>query len=553
MLHHHVTAQTLARPPSDEDWASDACVRDAKAWLDELADHLCSGRNRRRERSRYSAHAVAKPAATGVMLYTADFRPGFLAAAVHAGFFCFGSEIQCPGQPLEDRCLLNLEICARHREPRGEDTGGRIVLDLSSGARMHVGAKSFKTVRACTTGTGTATAAATAAGAGAGASAGHRYRLTANSELHGVWDRIVKTHGTDWLGFTAVRRAYAALRAGSPAAGPTHPRPQLVSIELWDADTGTMASAEVGMLVGSCYSCLSVFADTDAYPRCDRVRTEAAVVWLSRAGVRLFDAGTTAGYYCQMFGYARATRTEFIRAWRQHRGTPLHSPSLLATPCDAVRELLAGARNSDGASPGPSSSAASAAAAARCAGGEALAGAGATSHRRHSSAAGRCTAAAPPPAAKAFQARGAGGAALQGKGKKPKHAAKVTGLPPAATHEDVMTAFGKCGAVRHIKNIAPPNAPGFWLVVFEEEAALEAAHRLDGATVTFGSGAAARVGVEQPAAKAKDQRRKRKQQGQGAPPQPQPQQQQQQQQQQHGRQAPHPPAKRSRAPQTDTA
>ena len=74
--------------------------------------------------------------------------------------------------------------------------------------------------------------------------------------------------------------------------------PRLISIELWDAgnpDKLVLASAEVGMLVGSCYSCLSVFADTALYPRCDRVRTASAILWLSKAGVRLFDAGTTAG------------------------------------------------------------------------------------------------------------------------------------------------------------------------------------------------------------------------------------------------------------------
>ena len=69
-----------------------------------------------------------------------------LAAALHAGFFAFGSEFSFPGRSLEERALLNLELGGPAREPSGEDTGGRIVLELSRDP-LTVGKRAVKTVR----------------------------------------------------------------------------------------------------------------------------------------------------------------------------------------------------------------------------------------------------------------------------------------------------------------------------------------------------------------------------------------------------------------------
>ena len=72
---------------------------------------------------------------TALQLYTLDSSPAMLAASLFAGFFVFGSEFNMPGRPLEERGLMNLELGGPGREPEGEDPGGRIVLDLTAGAR----------------------------------------------------------------------------------------------------------------------------------------------------------------------------------------------------------------------------------------------------------------------------------------------------------------------------------------------------------------------------------------------------------------------------------
>ena len=56
---------------------------------------------------------------------------------------------------------------------------------------------------------------------------------------------------------------------------------------VWSA--GELASAEVGVLTGCCYTCVSLAAQTARYPRCDHVRAQASVLWLQRAGVALYD------------------------------------------------------------------------------------------------------------------------------------------------------------------------------------------------------------------------------------------------------------------------
>jgi hypothetical protein len=134
-----------------------------------------------------------------------------------------------------------------------------------------------------------------------------------------------------------------------------------LSIELWDEDSGALVSAEVGCLVGCCYSCLSLFAATGTHPRCEQVRAQAAVLWLRNAGVRVFDAGTTAGYWVTLFGYRRTTKSEFLALWRAHRGAALSAPAVLDADCVDIRGLLDCARSGGGSPPSSQPSAAAAA------------------------------------------------------------------------------------------------------------------------------------------------------------------------------------------------
>ena len=70
------------------------------------------------------------------------------AGAAHAGLFPFASEIEhFPGQPLEARCALNLELGGRGREATDLDYGGRLVLvapAADAAFPLHVGKKTIK-------------------------------------------------------------------------------------------------------------------------------------------------------------------------------------------------------------------------------------------------------------------------------------------------------------------------------------------------------------------------------------------------------------------------
>ena len=132
-----------------------------------------------------------------------------------------------------------------------------------------------------------------------------------NTAFERTWAAIVEEHGVDWLGFQQVRDAYHALHRRDAGA-------RVLSIELWDTTSGELASAEVGALVGGCYTCLSLFAKSAEFPRCEHVRAQAAVLWLRRAGVRLYDVGTTAGYYVTLRLYAQ-DGSHRVQLWRASR------------------------------------------------------------------------------------------------------------------------------------------------------------------------------------------------------------------------------------------
>ena len=274
--------------------------------LDKIVDALCGDAEARHYWQRTSRTRVSP---RDLQLFTVDTSAEMLAAALHAGFFPFASEFAFPGRPLAARGLLNLELGGPEIDRVHDDPGGRLVLDLSPAAdRLTLGKRSMKKVRAVV-------------GGGedddddAGESAGTPYRLTVCAAFERVWEQIVAQHGVDWCGFEAVRAAFHALHAHAPAPwaassasdeGMAGCPPRVISIELWDTSRADeLVSAEVGVLVGRAYTCLSLFARTSEYPRCDWVRTQAAVLRLREAGVELFDAGTTASYFSTLYGFRR--------------------------------------------------------------------------------------------------------------------------------------------------------------------------------------------------------------------------------------------------------
>lgn len=230
---------------------------------------------------------------------------------------------------------------------REGDPGGRLLLDMSDDkTSLLVSKRCVKTVRSAES------AIEPAAGSAGGASsstavAGARraatsYRLTVCAAFERSWQQVIEQHGTDWCGFSAIRAAYRDLHQHgqqhkADACGP----PRVISVELWDTSKSEeLVSAEIGVIIGRCYVCLSLVSRTQEYPRSDAVRLSACVLWLRRAGVELFDAGTTADYMGQ-YGYQRcASRRAFTELWRAKRGLPLSNPGTLRDPCDDVRGLL---------------------------------------------------------------------------------------------------------------------------------------------------------------------------------------------------------------------
>ena len=83
-----------------------------------------------------------------------------------------------------------------------------------------------------------------------------------------------------------------------------------------------------------------------------RALVQATILELSQShGMRLFDAGTTAGYFEHLYGFRRTTRAEFVRLWRKHRCAP-HTQGRGGTDeavrrwraCTAMRSLLTSAQ-----------------------------------------------------------------------------------------------------------------------------------------------------------------------------------------------------------------
>ena len=298
--------------------------------LDDIVDALAAPQLTRFAHERLERVSSVQVPLCKLQLYTLDNSIGMLAASLYAGLFAFGSEFAMPGWPLEQRGMLNLELGGPEREPTEEDPGGRIILDMLSDSLL-ISKRTIKTVRAKGYG---------------GEERGFAYRLAVNSQFEVVWKTIVEEHGTDWLGFSNIRSAYIELHrhASQPWEPVDAGVPRIISIELFDETSGELASAEVGVLLGCCYTCLSLFARRESFPRCDQVRAHGACLLLKRAGVSLIDVGTTAGYYVDLCGFRRTTRAEFLALWRARRDVAPTELRALQESCEDVRSLLEAGR-----------------------------------------------------------------------------------------------------------------------------------------------------------------------------------------------------------------
>ena len=144
------------------------------------------------------------------------------------------------------------------------------------------------------------------------------------------------------MGFAAIRQAYQSIFAANSDESAKKSLVRMVSFELCDAITGELVSGEVGYICGCVYTCLSLFSSRKPkYERSDRVRTEAVILWLSQAGVGLFDVGCTADYYCALFNFKKTSRIEFLKLWRKFREeTPKNLPLIFGSEGGLSKERI---------------------------------------------------------------------------------------------------------------------------------------------------------------------------------------------------------------------
>lgn len=272
---------------------------------------------------------AAPPSMRTLRFYTTDWRPSLVGAAVRAGFFPYASAFEFPGKPFEERCLLNLEVSGARRQKTSSDPGGRVILDDIR--KLRVGKKTLKIAKK------------------------NLFVLTCSRDMENVLRMIVSKHGVDWMGFRRVGKLLLGLPRLEttsrnqilPTDNSNHIGMRIVAFELKEKKAGDShpVSAEIGYIVGSCYTCLSVFSDTKRYPRCDRIRTQAVILSLARSGIRLFDAGVTANYYQELYGFRKVGKREFVTLWRRYRNEPLKGITDLYVGNDQLYQMLQDQRN----------------------------------------------------------------------------------------------------------------------------------------------------------------------------------------------------------------
>ena len=123
--------------------------------------------------------------------------------------------------------------------------------------------------------------------------------------FNSAWEGIVAHHGVDWCGFTKLQQMFhqfhrqgvctvtsdennnikntvnskiqnqnikksddGSIDDDNNTYSNNNVNIQMISLELWDSASGQLVSAEVGFIVGSCYTCLSLFGNDKDFPKC---------------------------------------------------------------------------------------------------------------------------------------------------------------------------------------------------------------------------------------------------------------------------------------------
>lgn len=272
-----------------------------------------------------------------LFLFAVDMTSHNFLLAIKAGFFLFAQSTDfLPPDP--SRGVVSIELAGeREYACSDDDHGGRIVLtDIHN---LIIGKKTTRSVRDANDEKSINSTCLS--------STPFRLEVSFSSEVGAeIWQKCVETRGIDWMGFNSIRDLYMKLWFDESQI---RSDVKFLTICLFDDITGKLVSAEIGYIIGCIYSCISHVTDSSSpeYSRADRIRSNAGTLWLSRAGIQMFDVGTTAQYYVDMSGYRRTTRTEFVDLWRLYRDASLDSAALLniLKPCREIKSMFVNHRN----------------------------------------------------------------------------------------------------------------------------------------------------------------------------------------------------------------
>lgn len=245
--------------------------------------------------------------------------PTNLMNSIFAGFFVFGQ-----AKDINDtQGFISMEICdEEHVDDEGKYAyDGRIILlDIEC---LIIGKKSTRCICDCVN---LETKQSLKSNDSKAFPCRSEISLNAN-DIQRVWEMCIEQHGIDWMGLQSMRDAYTKAWNTNTSQNTTLVR--FICSYLVNERDDSIVSAQVGVLVGCIYSCLSSYHDKLKYPRIDKVHSNILICQLWRIGVRMIDVGTTAKYYVTLSGFSVVGRREFIRLWRKYRSETLRCESAL--------------------------------------------------------------------------------------------------------------------------------------------------------------------------------------------------------------------------------
>ena len=151
----------------------------------------------------------------------------------------------------------------------------------------------------------------------------NNYMISINTNLSETMEKIVKQHGENWV-FAPVQRVFHRLNKKDRY------KVRVISVEI--RTNGKLVAGELGMIIGSCYSSLTGFADIAEYSCCGTIQIITLATLLKNCGYKYWDLGMHITYK-EEFCSTILTRDQYLPAYRHYRSLePEHK-------LDSIRKL----------------------------------------------------------------------------------------------------------------------------------------------------------------------------------------------------------------------